>query len=78
MNILFVRIGADQSSGGGKWNGPVDSRTREFCYVAIPESRTMHPGMERPYKTLIPDLSKFNVTLPENLLRMLVFICLGE
>jgi len=67
MNVLFVRVGADQSSGGGNWNGPVDSRTDEFCYVAIPESRTIHSGMERPYSQLKPFLAKFDVSFPEHL-----------
>ena len=69
MNALLVRVGADLSLGGGSWNGPVDTRTREFAYVAIPETHAVHPGMERPYSALEPVLSKFGVTLPQHLRR---------
>ncbi len=57
MNILFIRVAADQSSGGGYWNGPVDGRTNEFAYVAIPEQVETHAGLEKPYETLAPALS---------------------
>jgi hypothetical protein len=41
--------------------------SNEFAYVAIPESRAVHPGMEKPYSALAPTLSKFGVTLPNHL-----------
>ena len=28
MNALLVRVGADQSIGGGSWNGPVDTHKK--------------------------------------------------
>ncbi|MBI4084153.1 MAG: hypothetical protein HY423_16230 [Candidatus Lambdaproteobacteria bacterium] len=67
MNVLLVRVGADLSLGGGSWNGPVDSQTGEFAYVAIPETRPVHPGMEKPYSELKPTLEKFGVGLPAHL-----------
>lgn len=67
MNVLLVRVGADQSSGGGSWNGPVQAGSREFVYVAIPENRAVHPGMEKPYAALRPALAKFGVDLPLHL-----------
>lgn len=67
MNALLVRVGVDQSDGGGNWNGPVNSTSREYAYVAIPESKAVHPGMDRPYATLIPTLGRFGVTLPQHL-----------
>lgn len=67
MNALLVRVGADQSIGGGGWNGPVDSASREYAYVAIPESRPVHRGMNRPYRALAPCLERFGVALPPHL-----------
>ncbi len=67
MNILFIRVAADQSSGGGYWNGPVDGRTNEFAYVAIPEQVETHAGLEKPYETLAPALARFGVSLPGHL-----------
>lgn len=67
MNALLVRVGTDLSSGGGRWNGPVHSRTGRFAYVPIPESRAVHPGMEKPYGLLAPVLSTFGISLPHHL-----------
>lgn len=64
MNGLLVRVGEDQSAGGGAWNGPVDSVSGEFAYVAIPESRPVHPDTERPYAALAPSLARFGISLP--------------
>ena len=67
MNALLVRVGADRSIGGGSWNGPVDAATREFTYVAIPETAGVHPGLEKPYQALAPELAKFGAKLPTHL-----------
>lgn len=67
MNALLVRVGADLSSGGGRWNGVVDSESREFVYVAIPEEHPVRPGMERPYSALAPSLRRFGSALPNHL-----------
>jgi Nucleotide modification associated domain 3 len=64
VNALLVRVGSDQSSGGGFWNGPIDSRSNEFVYVSIPETKPIRGGMEKPYTSLIPVLSRFGVSLP--------------
>ena len=37
MKGLLVRVGADQSEGGGRWNGSVDGATDEFAGVSIPD-----------------------------------------
>lgn len=68
MNGLLVRVGADLSAAGGSWNGPVDRTTGDFIYVAIPETKSLHAGMERPYKALQPRLADFGVDLPQHLL----------
>jgi hypothetical protein len=65
MNALLCRVGADQSRSGGSWNGLVDARSGKFVYVAIPEARPVHPGMEKPYNALEPFILKFGGTLPE-------------
>jgi len=68
MNSLLVRVGVDSSLGGGSWNGPVDTRTRKFTYVAIPETRPVHAGLEKPFSALDPFLhSMFGVRLPGHL-----------
>lgn len=67
MNALLIRVAADQSSGGGSWNGPVDGLTNAFAYVAIPEYTATHAGLEEPYSELTPALSKFSITLPSHL-----------
>ncbi len=67
MNALLVRVGADQSLGGGKWNGLVDSRSGQFVYVPIPETQRLYPGFEKPYTTLVPSLSTFGRQLPPQL-----------
>lgn len=67
MRALLVRVGADLSDGGGFWNGPVDQISREFVYVPIPETSRMHPGLQKPYATLMPVLTHFGWALPANL-----------
>ena len=64
MNGLLVRVAADHSSGGGSWNGPIDSASGSFVYVAIPESKPIHAGLEKPYKALLPILARFGATVP--------------
>ena len=66
-NAIFVRIGADQSIGGGRWNGPVDSRTWDFAYVPIPETKPSLEGHERFYSEYRSAITKFNTALPTHL-----------
>jgi hypothetical protein len=49
MKALLVCVGADQSDGGGYWNGPVDSRSGEFVYVPIPDDGPFHPGLAKEH-----------------------------
>lgn len=67
-NALLVRVAADQSAGGGHWNGPGDGDSRQFVYVAIPENAQLHPGCERPYSELAGALESFGRPLPPHLL----------
>jgi hypothetical protein len=67
MNGLLVRVAADQSPGGGLWNSPVDSKTGEFVYVAIPEVHPNYDGLEKPFTALTPHLARMGVTLPPHL-----------
>lgn len=67
MNALLVRVAADQSRAGGSWNGPVDSSSGTFAYVAIPEGLPVWPGLEKPYTGLVPILAKFGVAPPGHL-----------
>ena len=67
MKALLCRVGADQSEAGGSWNGLVDSNSGEFVYVPIPESRQIHPGLEKPYKQLQQCILSFGGSLPPHL-----------
>jgi hypothetical protein len=67
MNALLCRVGADQSVGGGSWNGLVDNHSGKFIYAAIPEGLPVHAGMEKPYTALASLISEFGGTLPEHL-----------
>lgn len=67
MNALLVRVGADQSAAGGHWNGAINTGTREFVYVAIPENALVYPGLEKPYAILQPALVRMGRPLPPSL-----------
>lgn len=67
MKGLLVRVAADQSEGGGHWNGPADSGTGQFVYVAIPELSPMHPGLNKPYVGVSRPLAGLGATLPPHL-----------
>jgi len=67
VKALFVRVGADQSEAGGRWNGPVRSTTCEFAYVPIPETKAIQPGLHKPYNLVMRVVSRFGCTLPQNL-----------
>ncbi len=67
MRGLLVRVGADQTKAGGEFNGPVNSTTKQFAYVPIPEDKETNQGMEKPY-TLVSDvLLQLDVPLPARL-----------
>jgi hypothetical protein len=67
MNGLLVRVGADQTSGGGKWNGPCDADSGAFCYVPIPETKTTRDGLATPYQRISGAVSPFSQSLPLHL-----------
>src|SRR5688572_25005582 len=67
MKGLLVRVGADLSDGGGRWNGPVDGRTKRFCYVPIPETKPTRPGLATTYGPIGRSLEEFKVNLPPQL-----------
>lgn len=67
MEGLLVRIGADQTEGGGRWNAPVDANTRRFVYVPIPETKPNRAGHETPYSMISPALEAFGCPLPKRL-----------
>ncbi|MBV8210039.1 MAG: hypothetical protein JO133_08240 [Burkholderiaceae bacterium] len=69
MNALLVRVGADRSAEGGRWNGVVDAGTGAFVYVPIPERRPVYAGYERRYMALAQPLQRFGQRLPRHLER---------
>ena len=64
MRALLVRVGADCTEAGGRWNGPVDSVTGAFAYVPIPEPEQVRPGLETPYVRWAPAVGRLGVQLP--------------
>src|SRR5687768_5922207 len=67
MKGLLVRVGADQTDSGGRFNGPVDLRSKRFAYVPIPETKANRVGQETPYSTVVPALREFGWSLPQHL-----------
>lgn len=67
MKALLVRVGADCTEAGGRWNGPVDSRTGAFAYVPIPEPEPVRPGLETPYARWAPAVERLGSELPHGL-----------
>lgn len=65
MKALLVRVGADQSDGGGNWNGPIDSASNEFAYVPIPETGSLRPGMTCPYFLISQAVQVFGLSMPD-------------
>jgi hypothetical protein len=70
MRGLLVRVGADQSEGGGWWNAPVNSMTREFAYVPIPETYEIHARFAKPYSAAMAYPGKFGTQLPDHLTKL--------
>lgn len=69
MRALLVRVGADQSEGGGWWNAPINSFTGEFAYVPIPEAFPIRRGFSKPYRLTATFVQRLGVVLPKNLER---------
>ena len=67
MKAILVRVGADTTAAGGKWNGFVDTRTNAFVYIAIPEGQPVRHGMERSFQLLANSLAAFGQTIPNAL-----------
>ena len=65
MNALLIRVGADRTSG--QFNGLVNSETREFVYVPIPELCDMHDYLAKPYSLFKKALQNFGEVLPKHL-----------
>ena len=64
MRALLVRVGADCTDAGGRWNGPVDSTTGAFAYVPIPEPEPLAAGLETPFGRWTHAVARFGVELP--------------
>jgi hypothetical protein len=64
MKALLVRVGADQTEGGGWWNGPVSLPDGHFVYGSIPESARLHQRMRRPFSLLGDALDRFDAEVP--------------
>jgi hypothetical protein len=67
VRALLVRVGADCTDAGGRWNGPVDRTTGAFAYVPIPEPEPVRPGMETPFVRWGPAVERLGARLPGRL-----------
>lgn len=69
MRIVLIRVGADQTPAGGRFNGPVDTATDEFVYVGIPETKPVEPEYARRYDSpaLTAALARLGAGVPEAL-----------
>jgi hypothetical protein len=67
VRALLVRVGADCTEAGGRWNGPVDSITGAFAYVPIPEPEPFAAGLETTFARWAPAVARFGVELPRAL-----------
>ena len=67
MKALLVRVGADCTEAGGRWNGPVDRTTGAFAYVPIPEPEPLRDGLATPYARWATAVERLGVELPERL-----------
>jgi hypothetical protein len=65
VRALLVRVGADGTDAGGRWNGPVDRTTGAFAYVPIPEPEPVRPGMETPFVRWGPAVERLGARVPE-------------
>jgi hypothetical protein len=66
MKGLLVRVGIDSTDG--RWNAPTFSRSGDFAYVTITETKCIRPGHFRKYDEFVPALKRFGVRLPDWLL----------
>ena len=67
MRALLVRVGADCTEAGGRWNGPVDSVTGAFAYVPIPEPEPLRSGHATPFARWADAVERLGARLPERL-----------
>ena len=60
MRAILIRVGADGTTGGGKWLGPVDPESGRFVYIPIPENTyEFHTGCERRFDEVANPLLQF-------------------
>jgi hypothetical protein len=67
VRALLVRVGADCTEAGGRWNGPIDAATGVFAYVPIPEPEPLSPDLRTPLSRWRPAVEHLGVELPEAL-----------
>ena len=73
MKGLLVRVAADQSEIGGQYNGPENSETGDFAYVAIPETkkekenRLVRLEYVKPYSLVEDAVKRFDKSIPDRL-----------
>jgi hypothetical protein len=67
VRALLVRVGADCTDAGGRWNAPVDRASGAFAYVPIPEPEPLRAGLETPYGRWAPAVERLGATFPERL-----------
>ncbi len=67
MRALLVRVGADCTEAGGRWNGPIERATGAFAYVPIPEPEPLRDGLATPFSRWAPAVEQLGCALPARL-----------
>ena len=60
MKAILIRVGADGTPDGGKWNAPVHTESGRFVYIPITEDTVpFHPECERRFDEVAEPLMRF-------------------
>lgn len=67
---LLVRVGADGTEVGGRWNAPVDRASGAFAYVPITEPEPVLRRHATPFEGWAPAVARLGAALPGRLHRL--------
>lgn len=69
MKGILLRVGADQTDAGGRWNAPVDPQTWRYAYVPITANEEQHEHIVPcpTYTRFQKQVAALDVALPPHL-----------
>lgn len=76
MKGILLRVGADQTPAGGRWNAPVDPQSWRYAYVPIAAGEDQHEHIA-PCPTFAlfePRVASLDVALPQELTNVKVHL----